>query len=155
MSILLLIIILSGILLSILNAIKAKYLPNSISSFSYISGNLLFTCWVIVIAIALLYPTSKVLPTNLSWLALLQSVSLFLVAASPDYKKELTIIHFIGGYLFGIISQVIVYMLFPYALVGWILFLIPIFVKPLRSNKTIIAEYICMITLVISLFTKL
>lgn len=150
-SALLIIATIASLAFAIVAAVKAKECPDSVSSLSYIVGSQPFSAWACFTAICLLYPTAYALGIKLSWLAMLQSMGLILVAASPLYRTENKVIHYIGGYLFGVVSQVVVTLLAPYMLIAWIGFPLVFLQKGWRENATFVSEAICFGTLIITL----
>ena len=83
------------------------------------------------------------------------SVGLLMVAASPCYRTENKVLHYVGGYLFGLASQVVVALLIPWLLILWVLFPLVFIRKDWKENATFIAEAICYLTLVVSLIVSL
>ena len=151
-------IILSVVLsvaMAIVAAKKARELPESVSSFSYYVGDVRFSLWATAISILLLSPALNVLPKSQSFLGALMSVGLLMVAASPCYRTENKVLHYVGGYLFGLASQVVVALVMPWLLVLWTLFPFVFIRKAWRENATFIAEAICYLTLVVSLIVSL
>lgn len=132
---------------AILNMRKAKELPDSVSSFSYISGVKLFVLWAIITSALLGYSVVDVLPEHLGWLSFALTGGLLSVGASPLYRSENKAIHYFGGYLFGIVSQVIVFLLNPYWLLLWVMFPLVFVRKGWRENATFISELICFVNL--------
>ena len=145
------ILVLSALLISggytILNMRKAKELPDSVSSFSYISGVKSFVLWAIITATLLGYSVVDVLPEHLGWLSFALAGGLLSVGASPLYRSENKVIHYFGGYLFGVVSQVIVFILNPYWLLLWVFFPLVFVRKGWRENATFISELICFVNL--------
>lgn len=153
------ILLILSVLLSIpvtLRAIrKAKELPDSVSSFSYYIGDIRFSLWIASVASLLLFPMLYALPTSLTIVGGLVSAGLLMVAASPYYRTERKVIHYFGGYLFGVASQVVVAILEPWLLCLWTFFPF-IFIKhEWRENATFISEAICVLSLVASITIKL
>lgn len=132
---------------AILNMHKAKELPDSVSSFSYISGVKLFVLWVIITSALLGYSVVGVLPEHLGWLSFALAGGLLSVGASPLYRSENKVIHYFGGYLFGVVSQVIVFLLSPYWLLLWIIFPLVFVIKGWKENATFVSELICFVNL--------
>ncbi len=151
-------IILSVVLsvaMAIVAAKKAKELPDSVSSFSYYVGDVRFSLWATTMAAVLLFSSLHALPPKQGYIAGLMSVGLLMVAASPCYRTENKILHYVGGYLFGLTSQVVVALLMPWLLILWVLFPLVFIRKDWKENATFIAEAICYLTLVVSLIVSL
>ncbi len=151
-------IILSVVLsvaMAIVAAKKAKELPDSVSSFSYYVGDVRFSLWATMTAAILLSSSLHALSPKHVYIAGMMSVGLLMVAASPRYRTENKILHYIGGYLFGLASQVVVALVMPWLLTSWILFPLVFIRKSWKENATFIAEGICYITLVGSLILSL
>ena len=151
-------IILSVVLsvaMAIVAANKAKELPDSVSSFSYYVGDVRFSLWATMMAAILLFSSLHALLPKHAYIAGLMSVGLLMVAASPCYRTENKILHYIGGYLFGLASQVVVALVMPWLLVPWTLFPFVFIHRAWRENATFIAEAICYLTLVVCLIVSL
>lgn len=151
-------IILSVVLsvaMAIVAAKKAKELPDSVSSFSYYVGDVRFSLWVTMTAAIFLFSSLHALPPKHAYIAGLMSVGLLIVAATPYYRTENKVLHYVGGYLFGLASQVVVALLTPWILISWVLFSLIFIRKSWKENNTFIAEGICYITLVVSLIISL
>ena len=152
-------LIISSVVLSVAMAIvaakKAKELPDSVSSFSYYVGDVRFSLWATMTAAILLSSSLHVLPPKHAYIAGLLSVGLLMVAASPCYRTENKVLHYVGGYLFGLASQVVVALVMPWLLILWILFPLVFIHKSWKENATFIAEGICYVTLIVSLIISL
>ena len=150
-------IILSVVLsvaMAIVAAKKAKELPDSVSSFSYYVGDVRFSLWATMTAAILLFSSLHALPPKHAYMQMM-SVGLLMVAASPCYRTENKVLHYVGGYLFGLASQIVVALLIPWLLLLWALFPLVFTRKSWKENATFIAEGICYITLVGSLILSL
>ena len=149
-------LIISSVVLSVAMAIvaakKAKELPDSVSSFSYYVR---FSLWATMTAAILLFSSLHALPPKQGYIAGMMSVGLLMVAASPCYRTENKVLHYVGGYLFGLASQIVVALLIPWLLILWVLFPLVFIRKSWKENATFIAEGICYITLVGSLILSL
>lgn len=153
------------IITTIWAGIKEKECPDSISSYSYHIGFTEFSLWSILMVSLLMAPLMSVLISldNYIWVAgIVTLFGLLMVGISPKYRTENKVIHYAGGYLCGVASQVIVGFLNPMLLLFWTLFIIYFalarFNKKFnswRENATFISESICFATLFISLFLKL
>lgn len=155
MIILLILSVLLSIPVTLLAIRKAKELPDSVSSFSYYIGDILFSLWIASVASLLLFPMLHSLPTSLVFVGGLVSAGLLMVAASPYYRTEWKVIHYFGGYLFGVGSQIVVAILETWLLCLWTVFPF-IFIKhEWRENATFISEAICVLSLVASIAIKL
>ena len=106
-------------------------------------------------AAILLFSSLHTLPPKYAYIAGMMSVGLLMVAASPYYRTENKVLHYVGGYLFGMASQIVVALLIPWLLISWILFPLVFIHKSWKENATFIAEGICYITLVGSLIISL
>lgn len=71
----------------------------------------------------------------------------------PDSVSSFS--YYVGGYLFGLASQIVVALLIPWLLMLWVLFPLVFTRKSWKENATFIAEGICYITLVGSLIISL
>ena len=140
---------------------RAGELPDSVSSFAYYVGALPFSLWCVTMVLLLYVPiVQAMLPYGDvgSAAGVLTLSGIMLVSASPYYRTENKVLHYAGGYLFGIASQVVVALLCPWLLLGWIIFcvfvLVTTFLHHFRSwkeNATIVSEGICFLTLIVSL----
>ena len=75
---------------------------------------------------------------------------MFLVGITPYYKTYGKKLHFFGGYISGISSQILVSIVNPLYLLFWIpYFLYLIFLKD--SNSTFWAELVCFINLFLAI----
>lgn len=144
-----------SVAMAIVAAKKAKELPDSVSSFSYYVGDVRFSLWTTTMAVVLLFSSLLALPPKQGYIAGLMSVGLLMVAASPCYRTENKILHYVGGYLFGLTSQVVVALVMPWLLILWVLFPLVFIRKDWKENATFIAEGICYFTLVVSLIVSL
>lgn len=128
-------------------SIRKRSLPESISELSYSITDGLFTTWIALISMVVLYLMLVKCSTEMEPLALLTATGLFVVAASPYYKQEAGRVHYIGGWTAAICSMLFVAFSTPYLLAGWVV-LVPF----LWSKKRIfVAEVICGLILLISL----
>jgi hypothetical protein len=152
-------LIISSVVLSVAMAIvaakKAKELPDSVSSFSYYVGDVRFSLWATMTAAILLFSSLHALPPKHAYIAGMMSVGLLMVAASPCYRTENKVLHYVGGYLFGLASQIVVALLITWLLILWVLFPLVFIRKNWKENATFIAEGICYTTLVGSLIISL
>lgn len=152
-------LIISSVVLSVAMAIvaskKAKELPDSVSSFSYYVGDVRFSLWTTTMAAVLLFTSLHALPPKQGYIAGMMGVGLLMVAASPCYRTENKVLHYVGGYLFGMASQIVVALLIPWLLILWVLFPLVFIRNSWKENATFIAEGICYITLVGSLILSL
>lgn len=119
----------------------------SFSQTAYILKNkniFLITFWLI--GLILIFPLSQINPL----FALIFSLGMFLVGISPYYKTYSKKLHYFGGYISGISSQILVSIVNPLYLLFWIpYFLYLIFIKD--SNSTFWAEFICFINLFLTI----
>lgn len=146
-------------------SVKEKECPDSISSYSYYIGFTEFSLWSIATAALLMAPLMSVLFSynNYSWVAGVCTLfGLLMVGISPKYRTETKVIHYGGGYLCGIASQVVVGFLFPWLLSAWSIFVAFFLLahfypkcKGWKENATFVSEVICFSTLFISLFIKI
>lgn len=151
MIILLILSVLLSVPVTLLAIRKAKELPDSVSSFSYYIGDIRFSLWIAALASLLLFPMLHALPTSLAFVGGLVSAGLLMVAASPYYRTEGKVIHYFGGYLFGVASQVVVAILEPWLLCIWTIFPFVFIKHEWRENATFISEAICVLLLVTSI----
>ena len=106
-------------------------------------------------AAVLLFSSLHALPPKQDYIAGMMSVGLLMVAASPCYRTENKVLHYVGGYLFGLARQVVVALVMPWLLILWVLLPLVFIRKSWKENATFIAEGICYITLVGSLILSL
>lgn len=141
-------ILLIYLILYIIYFIKLDHrIPQSLSQTAYLmQGRKLFLYTFWSVGIILLYPLSLI---NIP-LSLLFTLGLLCVGISPWYKQYGKIIHFAGGYLSGIVSQILVTLVNPWILLLWIPYILyAIFIKD--DSKTFWAEIICFISIFIIL----
>lgn len=133
-------ILLTYLILYILYFIKIdKKIPSSLSDTAYKCTHrkyFLITFWIV--GFVLLYPLSQIsIP-----LSLLFTLGVLLVGLTPWYKQYNKVTHYLGGYLSGAASQVLVALVNPWLLLLWIPYLIyALFIKD--SSKTFWAEMVC------------
>lgn len=144
-----------SVAMAIVAAKKAKELPDSVSSFSYYVGVIRFSLWVAATGVILLFASLYVLPSKYTYIGGVMSAGLLMVAATPYYRTENKVLHYVGGYLFGLASQVVVALLTPWLLILWVLFPLIFIRKSWEENNTFIAEGICYLSLVVSLIISL
>lgn len=133
-------ILLIYLIVYILYFIKLDHrIPQSLSQTAYLLNNkkiFLYTFWFT--GIILFYPLSLIsIP-----LSLLFTLGLLWVGISPNYKQYGKIIHFGGGYLSGVVSQILVTLVNPWLLLLWLPYIIyAIFIRD--DSKTFWAEMVC------------
>lgn len=133
-------------------AIKsAEEWPDSISSFSRHVGTPLFSAWTTLLGLGLGILVVRVIPDKYSIVGLLIGLGLILVAATPKYRRKGKVLHYVGGYLFGVTSQVAVVILCPWLLLFWLTFPLVFTKRSWRENATSVSESICFGTLILSL----
>ena len=119
----------------------------SFSQTAYVlkNKNIFFiTFWLV--GLVLIFPLSQICTP----FALIFSLGMFLVGISPYYKTYGKKLHFFGGYISGISSQILVSIVNPLYLLFWIpYFLYLIFLKD--SNSTFWAELVCFINLFLAI----
>lgn len=114
---------------------------NSLSQTAYIIQSkqlFCFTFWLV--GIILVYPLSQI---SIS-ISLLFTIGIFGVGLTPFYRTTGKWLHYGGGILSGITSQLLVYLVNPYLLIPWIPYLFYLIFYP-DNNTTFWAEIICFI----------
>ena len=117
---------------------KGKNLE-SVSSIAYILPTWLFTTTLGIEGILLSPGMFEIMPENWKFISFLSVCGLFLVAASPRFHSESTVIHCVGGYMFCFFGQIIVAFVSPIALLGWSPFAMYLLFSK-KSDKTFWAE---------------
>lgn len=118
---------------------KDNRIPKSLSDTAYLckyKKTFLVTFWTA--GIILFYPLSQIsIP-----LSLLFTLGILLVGITPWYKNFNKPTHFVGGYLSGAVSQILVALVYPQLLLIWIPYILyAIFIKD--DSKTFWAEIVC------------
>lgn len=133
------------------NSVKNKKMLQSLSSTAYIvKYDWWFTISMCITGFSIAPYMIALLPEWWGFIGMLFLIGLILVGCSPHYKTVYETMHNFGGYLAGIMSQIVVGYLYWPLLLPWIPFLLwCIFCK--SPNKTFYAEALCFITLSISL----
>ena len=116
---------------------------NSLSQTAYIIQSkqiFCFTFWLV--GIILVYPLSQIsIP-----ISLLFTIGIFGVGLTPFYRANGKWLHYGGGILSGITSQLLVYLVNPYLLIPWIPYIFYYVFYP-DDNTTFWAEIICFINI--------
>ena len=137
-------ILLLYLLIYILYSIfKNGKIINSLSQTAYIIQSkqiFCFTFWLV--GIILVYPLSQIsIP-----ISLLFTIGIFGVGLTPFYRTNGKWLHYGGGILSGITSQLLVYLVNPYLLIPWIPYIFYYVFYP-DDNTTFWAEIICFINI--------
>lgn len=122
---------------------KDKKIIQSFSQAAYVSNKLVFVAVFFTVGLLLIQPIYEIEPIH----SVLIPLSLFLVGISPIYKSTNKAIHFVGGYTAGAATQSLVFLINPYFLFTWILYIPAHF----RKERTFYAEVICFINLYLAL----
>lgn len=125
----------------IYSTIKAKETPNSISETAYITSPKIFAGFMGALAGTLAPILLETASDTSKWSAFLTVVGLLMVHLTPKYKTENGLMHYIGGILAGISSQILVATNMPQMLYTWALF--PILYFANKENWVLWAELIC------------
>lgn len=155
-SIFLSIAVLIAVVYAALARLKSGKALVSVSSISYILPSWMFTTFFGV-EMLLLYPVlfEKLLEVW-KFLGFICMLGLWAVAASPYFRTEATTLHNIGGFGFCIVAQIIVGIINPILLFGWmpvvVYILSGLLKKKKRSDITFWAEATAYIILIISLW---
>lgn len=128
-------------------ACKAQEIPDSISETAYIADNkTVFTTAILAFISLICGALVQKCSDNTQFLAFLTSAGLTSVAFSPNYKTEHKIMHYGGGILTLIASQLaLIFNNSAQLLNTWFLFPIVAVFSP--KNWVFWAELICMITI--------
>ena len=124
---------------------------NSLSSTAYIvEDDWVFTLNMVLAGILMAPYIIAILPGMLGFIGMLFLIGMILVGASPHYKRTHKVMHYIGGYLAGIATQVVVLYIFWPLLLFWTPFIVHhIFNK--QRQDTFYSESICFILMGICL----
>lgn len=141
MKILALIALLGMIAYLIYSTIRAKEIPDSISDTAYINSPTAFAVFMGALTTALTPVLLETASEPSKWAAFLTIVGLLMVHLTPKYKQENGAMHYAGGILAGIASQVLVAINTPAILLSWIAY-IPLFLAD-KDNRVFWAELIC------------
>lgn len=127
--------------------IKKGQILESFSSTAYIvKSKYIYILTFLAIACVTSLPLSTI---NVP-LCVMFVIGVVLVGMSPTYKSVNRYLHYTGGILAGISSQILVGIINPWLLLSWIPLII-YFLIDKRDDKVFWAEVICMITLMIIL----
>jgi len=126
---------------------KAKQIPDSISETAYIANKKSTFTVAVMAFIALLWASLvQKCTTDTEYLAFLTAAGLVAVAHSPNYKNEHKIMHYGGGILSLIASQLIIYLNNSSDLLyTWGFF--PLLTATSPKNWVFWAEIICLTTI--------
>ena len=94
--------------------------PISVSSIAYIFPKGAFSAVMAMYMLLTMPRTFEALPPGWEFVGFLCFAGILLVAASPYFRSEWRVMHYAGGIIYGILSQVIVAMICPYLLLGWL-----------------------------------
>ena len=83
---------------------------DSVSEMAYIIPKWAFSSWVALMGILLMPDIMEHLQENRQWIGFLCIAGLYCVAASPCYKTDEKLLHFVGGWLCGLCATAIVGM---------------------------------------------
>lgn len=128
-------------------SIKAKEIPDSISETAYIADNQwVFTIGILSFIVLTWASLVQKCSPDTEYLAFLTAAGLTSVALSPDYKTKHKIMHYGGGILALIASQLLIYLNGAANLLyTWLLY--PLTLLFSRENWVFWAEIICVITI--------
>lgn len=98
---------------------KNKDIPESISEISYIIPRPIYSIWMALIAIFI----APYLIEQYPFLGFVTCISLIGVAVSGLYKTQLTAFHYTCGWIAAIAMQIITFLVCPYILLFWLLYL--------------------------------
>lgn len=93
---------------------------NSVSSIAYILPSWAFTAVLGVESILLAPSIFDHLSEQWTFIGFLCLLGMWGVASSPYFHTEAKVMHYIGGYLFCVMAQVIVALNNPFLLLGWL-----------------------------------
>ena len=124
-------------------------IPQSISETSYLTlaHKGLFSA-IMGVESALLLPTLlDKSAENTQFLGFLSIIGLLMVAASPYYKTENRLMHYLGGIVAGIGSQLLIALNNPIILSSWALFPLTL-LNNKGKNSVFWAEIICLLNII-------
>lgn len=127
--------------------LKAKEIPDSISETAYIADNqAVFTIGILAFTALIWFSLIQKCSPDTEYLAFLTAAGLTSVAFSPDYKTDHKIMHYGGGILALIASQLLIYFNHSANLLfTWLFY--PVLVATSPKNWVTWAEFICLITI--------
>lgn len=138
--------------LLIYTAVMAKKkgsMPDSLSETAYIGKSRMFT-FMIATCATLMTPILAIAGVYDSILSMLFLLGMYMVASSPHYKRYDRLLHYGGGMLAGLATQLIVFAHNPLLLTAWVI--VPLWALLRGKEKIVfIAELICYMTISISL----
>lgn len=155
-SIILSIAVLIAVVYAALARLKSGKALVSVSSISYILPSWMFTTFFGVEMLLLSPVIFEKLPEVWKFLGFICMLGLWAVAASPYFRTEATTLHNIGGFGFCIVAQIIVGIINPILLFGWmpvvVYILSGLLKRKKRSDIAFWAEATAYIILIISLW---
>lgn len=133
----------------IIEIIKHKQIPSSVSNTFYLGGKWWFTGVISLAAFLVAAGFFSVYTGPFQFLGFLMCAGLLFVAAAPHFKEEFEgKVHVGGAITFGVASQLIAIICgSPWLACAWLAF--PFYMK--KSTRTFWVEITCIITFVIAM----
>ena len=125
--------------------------PISVSSIAYIFPKGAFSVVMAIYMLLTMPRTSEALPPGWEFVGFLCFAGVLLVAASPYFRSEWRVMHYAGGIIYGILSQVIVAMICPWLLLGWLPLAAYLIYRPRTDTWALWAEITTGLTLALAL----
>ena len=125
--------------------------PISVSSIAYIFPKGAFSTVMAIYMLLTTPRTFEALPPGWEFVGFLCFAGVLLVAASPYFRSEWRVMHYAGGIIYGILSQVIVAMICPYLLLGWLPLAAYLIYRPRTDTWALWAEITTGLTLALAL----
>lgn len=130
---------------------KSARAPISVSSIAYIFPKGAFSAVMAIYMLLTMPRTFEALPPGWEFVGFLCFAGVLLVAASPYFRSEWRVMHYAGGIIYGILSQVIVAMICPYLLLGWLPLAAYLIYRPRTDTWALWAEITTGLTLALAL----
>lgn len=133
----------------LIEIIKHKQIPQSISDTFYLGGKYWFTAVLSIAAFLAMAGLFMVYTGSFQFLGFLVGTGLLFVATAPHFREGLEgKVHVAGALTFGIASQAFAVVCgSPWLALPWILF--PMYMK--KRTRTFWAEMTCIVTFVIAI----
>lgn len=125
--------------------------PISVSSIAYIFPKGAFSTVMAIYMLLTTPRTFEALPPGWEFVGFLCFAGVLLVAASPYFRSEWRVMHYAGGIIYGILSQVIVAMICPWLLLGWLPLAAYLIYRPRTDTWALWAEITTGLTLALAL----
>ena len=100
--------------------IKKREVPESISEMIYVFHNKVFVLWVAAVSFLM----TPLLIKSTGLLGGIIALSLFGIAASSAFKKELTTFHYVCGYIVALVTTIAVFVFSPWLFLIWVIYFI-------------------------------